>query len=140
MVQPTIQIPQFARRSAIGQVSRGICPVWDWEIGDFSMTPDGQIEICTQRSLQQIVRSSLITERGAYLIYDHSYGSDLYELFGEDPQYVRARIENSIRDSLNDPRIYSINVEEPIISEGRIFVTVEIVDVFSDRIIERVVV
>lgn len=130
-IQPQINIPAIARRVNAGRLRIGRAPVWDWELGDFVLTPDYQVVVSDTISVEQVVRASLATERGQYAIYDFNFGSDFHKVIGGDPAYAQARIPNMVVEAITDPRVVDVNVEEFTIEDEVAFITFGVRDAFS---------
>lgn len=62
-------------------------------------------------AMEQAVYHRLMTERYAYVIYDDNYGTELEQYKKHGIGYLRATIENTLRDSLlQDDRITGVHV------------------------------
>lgn len=61
-------------------------------------------------AVRQAVYCILNTERYQYLIHSHDYGIELYDLYGQQKQYVFALLQNRIREALmQDDRIEDVS-------------------------------
>lgn len=64
------------------------------------------LEIDGIKALKQSIRRILSTERFIHTIYDHRYGIELDELFGEDVDFARLDITRRIKEAIyEDDRI-----------------------------------
>ena len=62
-------------------------------------------------SVRQAIRHILMTERYAYPIYPDSYGVELEQYIGREISYLKATIEETLKDALlQDDRIVSVSV------------------------------
>lgn len=60
-------------------------------------------------AVKQSVYHILHTERFKYLIYSDDYGIELWDLFGEEPDYVETELEDRITEALlEDDRITNV--------------------------------
>lgn len=67
-------------------------------------------EIDGINALKQSIRRMLTTERFTRTIYDHSYGIESEDLYGNDAEFVDVEIERRIKEALNeDDRILDIH-------------------------------
>lgn len=67
-------------------------------------------EIDGVSALKQSIRRMLTTERYTRVIYDHSYGIDSEDLYGNDSEYVDVEIERRVSEALlEDDRILDVH-------------------------------
>jgi hypothetical protein len=97
-------VEEFERRS----------PVFDWDKGDFSLDPGGNVVTTTQgAAAEQIIIKALQTARGRYPIYanlenvdlDHKNGSDVQSIL-RDHTITQAVKEDEIKRSIKEALIY----------------------------------
>lgn len=61
-------------------------------------------------AVRQTTYCILNTERYKYLMHSHDYGIELYDLYGQQKQYVFALLQKRIRDALiQDDRIENVS-------------------------------
>ena len=61
-------------------------------------------------ALKQSLERMLLTERYWYTIYDQRYGTELFELFGNELEYAKLDISRRIKESLfEDDRVESVH-------------------------------
>lgn len=66
-------------------------------------------------AIKQAVFHILSIERYDYLIYDDNYGVELRKYIGQDIEYLKATIEETLRDALTqDDRISDVEVVEVV--------------------------
>lgn len=67
-------------------------------------------EVDGVEALKQSIRRMLTTERFSRTIYDHSYGIESEDLFGNDAEFVDIEIERRVKEALyEDDRILDIH-------------------------------
>ena len=88
---------------------------------------------------KQSIRNQILTERGTYPSIDDEYGSDIYEVLGEDfeessIEALSVYIENVL---LENPRVLEINNITPLITVDKkinVMIDVELVNGTEDTL------
>jgi len=111
---PEISVPKIIRDNRSNTLKYGRAPLFDFETGEFIMSPEGAIEEANdQKVLIQHVKIALSVERGAYPIFNFNFGNDLNKLIGQTPSFAHARAPSMIREALMlDPRIEGVDVQD----------------------------
>ncbi len=133
MVFPNVNIPNLNRgEPALNLPVRA--PIFDFEAGEFVQSPDGKILESNDPSttFQQIVRLRAITRRGAYPIYDFEFGTDIYDLIGKDPDFVLAKINRIVQESLRDARILDLRVKIESQNDSGLSISISLVNARGD--------
>lgn len=129
MVFPVTNIPAVIRD--IDPASRSIhAPLWDFAVGEFQMSEDGKIieSIDSSETFGQLVQMMLITRRGVFPIYDFEFGTDVFELIGQLSDFVLARINRVIRESLNDERVINITISVVSQEDNALVLDIRVID------------
>ena len=75
----------------------------------YSLDYDGKLN--SIESIQQAIFCILMTERYSNPIYNDNYGVELEQYIGKDMGYIKATIENTLKDALTyDDRIENVIV------------------------------
>lgn len=105
------------------------------------VTADGDIELVEGLSnAKQSIKNHLLTEKGFYPSIDAEYGSEIYEVLGEDfdessIEALKIHIQNALFDN---PRVLQINRINPYVTVNRklnFIIEVELVNGDEDEII-----
>ena len=104
------------------------------------VTATGDIELVEGLdNAKQSIRNQILTERGTYPSIDDEYGSDIYEVLGEDfeessIEALSVYIENVL---LENPRVLEINNIIPLITVDKkinVMIEVELVNGTEDTL------
>lgn len=94
------------------------------------VTATGDIELVQGlANARQSVMNQLLTEKGFYPSIDTEYGSEIYEVFGEDfeqasVEALKVYIENAL---LENERVRNINRIDPLVTvDGKLVMILEI--------------
>lgn len=140
MVFPNVNIPSLTRgEPALNRSVRA--PIFDFEAGEFVQSPDGKILESNDpgTTFQQFVRLMAITRRGAYPIYDFQFGTDIYDLIGQDVELVIARINRVVRESLSDSRILNVSSSIESHTDEGFFVAINVADARGDLVFSETI-
>ena len=83
-------------------------------------------------AMRQAVEIILTTKRFNYQIYDESFGIELEDLVGEDPDYIESTLPERVRDAFSvDDRILREENYEFTTSGDTMTVTFDVITVFG---------
>lgn len=90
--------------------------------------------LCDKKeAVKQAVYKLLLTENGAYLIYDKSYGIGLKDLYGKDTAYAGAVIQLRLEEAFkNDERIIRISDFSLSRNKNKLIVDLSLDTIYGD--------
>lgn len=89
-------------------------------------------EIDGVAALSQSIKRMLTTERFSRTIYDHSYGIESEDLFGNDVDFVDIEIERRITEALNeDDRILDVHSFDKVYVGSSYLITFTVDTIFG---------
>lgn len=132
-VIPNISIPEFVRRNSAATGTHKRTIRWDFASGEVQASPDGKILIYSGgtavdvgcKCLENRIRKVFATVRGEAVIYPLSYGSDFHLLVGKPPDYVEARIQSMVEETLSAIKLIS-RIEIKNLAFGRDWARVDL--------------
>ena len=89
-------------------------------------------------AIKQAIYHILMTERYAYLIYDNNYGVELEQYIGKDLDYIKATIEQTLKEALTyDLRINDVKVNSiDKVGHDKVLINFTAYTIYGDLVLE----